>query len=164
MSLPALAGLFALGHQFALVFNRPVCRCECSGGHIDRQIVEVLRGQLDRCGPANLTSLPCPPCPIAIAEGPTVTLLLLAWVGGCFSGLLFAAASGLWCWHGGTSAVPPRAAVVNAPASPFASAALEPPPPSVAEVLEPSAPSVKRDGEFLPATPSRRGYRGKQLR
>ena len=43
-------------------FVRPtVCHCDCAD--YERPALDILHGQLERCGPESLGARPCPPCP-----------------------------------------------------------------------------------------------------
>ena len=58
-ALAALSAVTSLGWFYSAV-PCPVLQCDHS---VDQSLISVLRGQLDRCGPAELGARPCPPCP-----------------------------------------------------------------------------------------------------
>ena len=52
----------------------PVCRVDASP--VDERLLDILREQLQRCGPPSLTTLPCPAC--VCGAGPQGVVLVLA--------------------------------------------------------------------------------------
>ena len=73
----------------------PVCHCDC--GEHGSEALNILRSQLDRCGPESLAARPCPPCPSAraaasvlagFALGTVLTIGLAGFALGFFLGVL----------------------------------------------------------------------------
>ena len=70
------------------------CTCNFTGEvcHVSEQIIELLRGQLDRCGPAQLSCPPCPGCPVPVCPSGSAGGGLLVFVVGALCGAILVSA------------------------------------------------------------------------
>ena len=76
MPIPALgtAVLQAIAPLLVSTLWRPSVLCQVEGPFVNEQLLDILREQLARCGPPNLT---VPPCPACRCEPSLVTCALL---------------------------------------------------------------------------------------
>ncbi|CAK0817574.1 unnamed protein product, partial [Prorocentrum cordatum] len=94
----AAAGAGGLAHLGSLWYGqRCTCQVELGDGFsVDRELLRLLEGQLQRCGPANLT-VPAP-CPPPECSGYPGLVVLLVAVLAFLAGSAAAASCGWWCW------------------------------------------------------------------
>ena len=96
MDLALQLGYSALGSLLANSVHSPTCLCDCTPTRPDEGVLELLRQQLQRCGPERLTACPAappgppaPPCPGIV--GPLAAAFLAgALAGGLLVALLLA--------------------------------------------------------------------------
>ncbi|CAK0882535.1 unnamed protein product, partial [Prorocentrum cordatum] len=93
----AAAGAGGLAHLGSLWYGqRCTCQVELGDGFsVDRELLRLLEGQLQRCGPANLT-VPAP-CPPPECSGYPGLVVLLVAVLAFLAGFAAAASCGWWC-------------------------------------------------------------------
>ena len=87
------------------------CHCVVEGNlcALNEQVLGLLQGQLDRCGPAQLS---CPPCPVDRRPEPRPCLAFEAFAGGVLLGLVLAAAA-VWSCRVLLAGRTPSSLVVN---------------------------------------------------
>ncbi|CAK0846614.1 unnamed protein product [Prorocentrum cordatum] len=93
----AAAGAGGLAHLGSLWYGqRCTCQVELGDGFpVDRELLRLLEGQLQRCGPANLT-VPAPCAPPECSGYPGLVVFLVA-VLAFLAGFAAAAVCGWWC-------------------------------------------------------------------
>ena len=148
MSLAWLSGFAtsAVAGLAASLFGGPRTTCECvCAGRPDEGLLELLRVQLDRCGPPNLA----PACPVVRCEAPSASQVGL----GSFAGAAYFAAGWLCCLVSCYVFLCARAVPSPLPSTLSVSSQ-----PSVAESGAPSASSIVSAGPG-PLTPAAKRVR-----
>ena len=91
------------------------CDCHCSGNQADESLLQILKSQLDRCGPEALNGFPQPTCPEQIGwggDGLGATLAIV-FIFGVFAGCLVGWSSHLLIER--SQARPTRASTASSP-------------------------------------------------
>ena len=126
----ATAALHLLGSYWGSAGSPRVhCVVECPSSSVNSELIEVLREQLRRCGPQNLTLPACPAC-ICSPERPQAGLGVFTLIG------VAAGSAALGSFVGARARPPPVSFLGARPRPPAAERALAPAP----EVHAPSPP------------------------
>ena len=78
-AIAIVAASFGGGILSAQLLHTNHCLCDCSGSDQSEEVLDILRKQLDRCGPEQLNAPAPPPLP---AEPPATHLSLSFWLVG----------------------------------------------------------------------------------